>query len=259
MSIVKVLARDWNKQIKIGEVYTEIKGIHQFQFASNRQNADTTDFDNAGRTTHLPSTIGYTISLDGFYMEAEAATRAWYDTVMTDRDADLRYTAANTGTGGNAVTVTYVVTGMNTPLTVDVTGSAITVNVATGAGGAATSTGTQVAAAVLADPEAAALLQTTTGCVLSAWSTGAGIVNAMTVKSLAGGCAAGDRDPGQAAVETLANGIGDASLGLFKFITPHGKEWDFSASADVNGPAGNQQNATDWKVKLTVSGQITIS
>ena len=63
-------------------------------------------------------------------------------------NAGITYTAVQRGTGGNAITVAYVVAGNNTPLTVAVVGTAITVNVATDAGGAATSTANAVEAAV---------------------------------------------------------------------------------------------------------------
>lgn len=72
--------------------------------------------------------------------------------------ADITYTAVNQGTGGNAITVVYVVAGNNTVLSVAVAGSAITVNLATNGGGAATSTAAQVQAAVAASVAASALV-----------------------------------------------------------------------------------------------------
>lgn len=98
-------------------------------------------------------------------------------------NADLTYTAAVLGTAGNAVTIAYVVAGNNTPLTVSVTGSAVTVNVATGSGGAATSTANQVAAAVAASTPASALLTAS----LAPGSNGTGVVAALGATPLVGG------------------------------------------------------------------------
>ena len=61
------------------------------------------------------------------------------------------------------VTITHVVAGASTPLTVAVVGHAITVNIATSAGSAATSTMAQIAAAVTAAPAAAALVTAVAG------------------------------------------------------------------------------------------------
>lgn len=71
---------------------------------------------------------------------------------------DITYTAVNQGTGGNAITVVYVVAGNNTALSVAVAGSAITVNLATNGGGVGTSTAAQVQAAIAASAPATALV-----------------------------------------------------------------------------------------------------
>lgn len=72
---------------------------------------------------------------------------------------DLTYTADEVGTGGNAISVTYVDPGANDQaLSVGVVGSAITVNLATGPAGAITSTATEIKTAVDAFGAAAALV-----------------------------------------------------------------------------------------------------
>ena len=72
--------------------------------------------------------------------------------------AQVFLTAKLSGTGGNALTITVVVAGNNTPLSVTVVGNAITVNSATDGLGNATTTSTQAAAAILANAAAAALV-----------------------------------------------------------------------------------------------------
>lgn len=107
--------------------------------------------------------------------------------------ADITYTAVNQGTAGNAITITYVVAGNNTVLSVAVVGSAITVNLATNGGGAATSTATLVQAAVAASAPATALV----GAVIT--GTGATVQAAHAVANLAGAAAgyAGAFSPAQ--------------------------------------------------------------
>lgn len=97
--------------------------------------------------------------------------------------ADITYTAVNQGTGGNAITVVYVVAGNNTVLSVAVAGSAITVNLATNGGGAATSTAAQVQAAVAASVAASALVTS------AVTGTAATVQAAHAVANLAGAIA----------------------------------------------------------------------
>jgi hypothetical protein len=74
--------------------------------------------------------------------------KATLTTALAGANNDLVYSARSGGSGGNSISVTYVVSGTNTPLSVDVQGAKIIVNVATDGGGAATSTATQVRTAV---------------------------------------------------------------------------------------------------------------
>lgn len=108
---------------------------------------------------------------------------ATLSTNLAGTNNDIVYTAKTKGSYGNLITVAYVVAGNNTPLSVDVTGTAITVNVATGAGGAATSTADDIKAAIEADADAAALVTVAD----KAANDGSGVVTALTATALTGG------------------------------------------------------------------------
>lgn len=101
-------------------------------------------------------------------------------TSLSGADNDLTYTAASTGPYGNALTVAYVVSGNDTPPSVAVVGTAVTVHVATDSGGAATSTAADVRAAV----------NGATALLIAADATGndgSGVVAALSPASLSGG------------------------------------------------------------------------
>jgi hypothetical protein len=116
-----------------------------------------------------------------------AAIAAALNSVFTDPNANIKYTAVTPGVGGNAISVTHVVpAGAGAALTIGVVGNAITVNSATAAAGVASSTAAQVIAAVIASAPAAALVTPSLG----ANATGAGIINALALANLAGGAAA---------------------------------------------------------------------
>lgn len=69
----------------------------------------------------------------------------------------------------------------------------------------------------------------------------------------------GARDPGQQAVEDLAQQIGPASIGHFRLTSPGGKQYEFRASAVVSEVGGGVEDPTSWNVELTVSGHVTIA
>ncbi len=70
MAVTKVLARSWTKQVKeAGGTYSDIKGINSFTVASSVHNADTTDFESGGWSEFIPAARGYTITLEGFFLE----------------------------------------------------------------------------------------------------------------------------------------------------------------------------------------------
>ena len=102
-------------------------------------------------------------------------------TVGTDR---IAWRAIQPGAAGNAVSVELVVSGNDTPLSVEVLGRAITVNLATDGAGDPVSTADQVVAAVIGSPEASALV--------TAETQDAGIVQAAASASLSGGMDAMD-------------------------------------------------------------------
>lgn len=67
----------------------------------------------------------------------------------------------------------------------------------------------------------------------------------------------GSRDPGQAAVETLAKAMGLASLGQFRTTSPGGNTGTFMASAEVTQPGGGNNDTATWQAVLRVSGEVT--
>ena len=67
----------------------------------------------------------------------------------------------------------------------------------------------------------------------------------------------GSRDPGQAAVETLAKAVGLASLGQFRITSPGGNTITFLASAEVTLFGGGNNDPASWQAALTVSGDVT--
>jgi hypothetical protein len=111
------------------------------------------------------------------------AQKATLTTALTGANNDLVFTARTAGPGGNSITVSYVVAGNNTPLTVAVAGFAITVNVATDGGGAPTSTASQVLAALQGNQDTAALVSV----ALAPGNDGSGLVAALAATPLAGG------------------------------------------------------------------------
>jgi hypothetical protein len=108
--------------------------------------------------------------------------RATLTTALAGANNDLFYMAKVPGTGGNAITVTYVVAGASTALSVSVSVKAITVNLATSAGSASISTADDVAKAVRANAAASALVHVNRAPA----NDGTGVVVAMGAASLAG-------------------------------------------------------------------------
>lgn len=126
-----------------------------------------------------PAKVGDNLIVDG----TGYGVQATLVTALAGANNDLVFQARTPGTGGNAITITYTVAGNNTPLTIGVVGSAITVNVATGGGGAATSTAALVKAAIEASVAANALV----GVALAGSNDGTGVVTALATTPLAGG------------------------------------------------------------------------
>lgn len=109
--------------------------------------------------------------------------KASLTTALPGANNDLVHEAVTAGSSGNSITVQYVVAGADTPLSVSVTGNAITVNSATDAGGLATSTAAQVAAAIAASGPASALITSSN----AEGNDGTGVITALAATPLTGG------------------------------------------------------------------------
>lgn len=67
---VKVLARGWKLEVQNSVLaWLEIKGLNTLGFDSEKNDADTTTFDDAGWQTHLVASRAKSLSLEGFYLE----------------------------------------------------------------------------------------------------------------------------------------------------------------------------------------------
>lgn len=123
--------------------------------------------------------------------EHTGSAYATYTTALTGTNNDLKFTARNAGTGGNSITIAYVDPSANDEdLSVDVVGTAITVNLATGPAGAITSTAAQIKAAIEADADASALVFVD----YAGTDTGEGVVTALASTPLAGGTTAAEEE-----------------------------------------------------------------
>lgn len=122
-------------------------------------------------------------SISGSHTSVGYWAAAALTTALTGTNNDLTYTAKTVGASGNAITLTYVVAGVSTPLSVSVSGNAITVNVATDATSVATSTAAQVRDAVNASGPASALVTAAN----ATGNDGTGVVTALAATPLAGG------------------------------------------------------------------------
>ena len=139
-------------------------------------------------------------------------------TVGTDR---IAWRAIQPGAAGNAVSVEFVVSGNDTPLSVEVLGQAITVNLATDGAGDPVSTADQVVAAVVGSPYASALV--------TAETQETGVVQAAALANLSGGMDAMDTLKVRAADEgtwgeRLSVQVEDGSLdpsGAFNLVVRH--------------------------------------
>ena len=139
-------------------------------------------------------------------------------TVGTDR---IAWRAIQPGAAGNAVSVEFVVSGNDTPLSVEVLGLAITVNLATDGAGDPVSTADQVVAAVVGSPYASALV--------TAETQETGVVQAAVSANLSGGMDAMDTLKVRAADEgtwgeRLSVQVEDGSLdpsGAFNLVVRH--------------------------------------
>lgn len=81
MAIVKVLARNWKIEIDKDplagtptgtQVWQKIGGINTFTITSDKEDADTTDFDSEGYNTHIVASRSNEITFEGFFLEDSA-------------------------------------------------------------------------------------------------------------------------------------------------------------------------------------------
>lgn len=144
-------------------------------------------FDNGGAQLWVNRIAHYTDPLDKTTLSAvrsavtlknRNAVKASLATGASGTDRIL-WQAVAAGAAGNDITIALFASGNDTPLSVEVTGEAITVNLATDSEGNATSTVAQVVAAVTAKTEAVALV-TVAG-------TDTGVVTPAAAAHLAGG------------------------------------------------------------------------
>jgi hypothetical protein len=96
---------------------------------------------------------------------------------------DLTFRAVDDGTDGNSLTVAFVVSGTNMPLSASISGNAVTVTVATNGAGAATSTARQVQVAV----NSHASIRPKMYVNLATSNDGTGVVAAQAATALSGG------------------------------------------------------------------------
>jgi len=178
----------------IGNNRIEIGGDLEFTSSSTKIVGDGTF-----KITGLAAGIADTDAVNVGQLNAVAtAGKAWKEVVFheaqlingvkadllvdcTNALSDVTYTAVTAGNAGNDITVVYVVAGTSTPLTIDVTANAITVNVETDGGDLPISTAIEVAAAINADDDANDLV------TAAEEGAGSGVVEAKTVANLAGG------------------------------------------------------------------------
>jgi hypothetical protein len=132
----------------------------------------------------------------GAYTETNLAGGVDYDTgikasltTANGSNKDLKFVAQDYGNDGNDITVECIVSGSETPLTIDVVGDAITINSETNVGGDAISTAQEIMDALNGDGDAFALIETQP----APGSDCSGIFGAFTEDNLAGGV--DDTDP----------------------------------------------------------------
>lgn len=147
----------------------------------------------AGEPSNTPQWIASTraakVQLDAAIVDLQSVQTTWaltqasYTTVLTGANNDLVFTAVPLGEEGNGITVTYVDPGGATAtLGVVVTGTNVVVNL----GRAASAINTTSALLKTAwDATATALALATVAN--SGADSGAGLVTAMTIKTLSGG------------------------------------------------------------------------
>ncbi len=149
-------------------------------------------FDNGGAVLWVNRIAHLTDPTDRSTLTAEesSATLTGRDAVAASLQTGtpgtdaITWTAQAPGTAGNTVSVALVAEGNDTPLSVEITDTAITVHLATDGTGVATSTADEIAAAAMGDLTVSALV--------SAVTEDTGVVAAAASANLTGGADAAD-------------------------------------------------------------------
>ena len=160
----------------------EIDSIGYGQFLSIQRNGKelaTLDASNSLNGRFAGTFSGKVLIAEGTPVNAAASTLS---TAQGD-DKDLKYTAKIPGKDGDKITIEYVVDGNETPLSVSLSGTAITVNVKTTDAGVADSTANEIKAKLEDDDDIAALIK----IELAEGSSGEGKPGEMAATPLAGG------------------------------------------------------------------------
>lgn len=69
----------------------------------------------------------------------------------------------------------------------------------------------------------------------------------------------GDRDPGQARVEEVAQLVGPAALVPFRLTSPGGNTIEFVGSVEVTLSGGGTNDASQWQAVVRASGAISFN
>ena len=137
----------------------------------------------ASATATIQTPVTYDgIPVDDVAIAVPAPAQATLTTACAGANNDMTFTAVQRGTGGNGISVAYVVSGLSTALSIAITGLAVVVNVATDGAGVATSTAADIKTAW--DASAAVNLAT---CANYTGNDGTGVVAAFAATNLAGG------------------------------------------------------------------------
>lgn len=116
-------------------------------------------------------------------LDVVLGSHEFYTTALSGTNNDIVWVARTPGT--SALTVTYVVSGNDTELSVTKTTNDITVNVATNSGGTATSTANDIIDFVNTD-ESASEIEQAVHLLLAAGNDGTGVVTSLSQQSLGG-------------------------------------------------------------------------
>jgi hypothetical protein len=94
MAKTKVLARNWIIEVDTDPlattptgtpVWTKVGGVNTFTISSDKEDADTTDFDDGGYASHIVASRSNEITFEGFFIEdiADGSRDAGQDAVET--------------------------------------------------------------------------------------------------------------------------------------------------------------------------------